>query len=120
MTSPALLHPTTLDPLSLRNRICMASLTRNRCTDANKPTLASIHHYTDRACDGAGLIVAEGTFVYLNGRSGRMRRYVRQESCGGLEEGYGWGAWGWGEDFISAVAPWCFSFLDFDVDVRMI
>jgi len=45
----------------------MASLTRNRCTDANKPTPATVRHYADRARDGAGFIVAEETFVYLNG-----------------------------------------------------
>ena len=45
----------------------MASLTRNRCTDANKPTPATVRHYADRARDGAGFIVAKETFVYLNG-----------------------------------------------------
>ncbi|GAA89040.1 flavoprotein NADH-dependent oxidoreductase [Aspergillus luchuensis IFO 4308] len=55
------------DGIQLRNRICMGSMTRNRCTDGNKPTHANIKHYTDRARDGAGLIVAEGTFISLNG-----------------------------------------------------
>ncbi|EKG19680.1 NADH:flavin oxidoreductase/NADH oxidase [Macrophomina phaseolina MS6] len=64
----SLLEPTTLgDSLDLRNRICMGSMTRNRCVDDNKPTEATARHYAMRARDGAGLIIAEGTFVYLNG-----------------------------------------------------
>ncbi|XRM43763.1 hypothetical protein ABZX51_006921 [Aspergillus tubingensis] len=63
-----LLEPVILgDGIQLRNRVCMGSMTRNRCTDGNKPTHANIKHYTDRARDGAGLIVAEGTFISLNG-----------------------------------------------------
>ncbi|KAJ4288965.1 hypothetical protein N0V90_011307 [Kalmusia sp. IMI 367209] len=64
----ALLEPFTLgNSISLRNRICMGSMTRNRCIDSNKPTEASVKYYADRAKDGTGLIVAEGTFIYLAG-----------------------------------------------------
>jgi 2,4-dienoyl-CoA reductase-like NADH-dependent reductase (Old Yellow Enzyme family) len=45
----------------------MSSMTRNRCTDNNKPTEAFVRHYATRARDGTGLIITEGTFVYLNG-----------------------------------------------------
>ncbi|KAI2784240.1 FMN-linked oxidoreductase [Daldinia loculata] len=63
-----LLEPVTLgDSIQLRNRVCMGAMTRNRCIDDNKPTSASAKYYADRAQDGAGLIVAEGTFVYYNG-----------------------------------------------------
>lgn len=63
-----LLQPTVLgDTLELRNRICMGSMTRNRCTDNCKPTQSSITHYAERARDGVGLIVAEGTFISLHG-----------------------------------------------------
>ncbi|KAL2785975.1 hypothetical protein BJX66DRAFT_347109 [Aspergillus keveii] len=63
-----LLEPVLLgDTISLRNRICMGSMTRNRCIDANKPTPASIKHYVDRARDGTGLIIAEGTFIGPHG-----------------------------------------------------
>lgn len=55
------------DSIELRNRVCMGSMTRNRCVDENKPTEASVQHYADRARDGVGLIVAEGTFVSLHG-----------------------------------------------------
>lgn len=53
--------------LSIRNRICMGSMTRNRNTDANKPTIAAVQYYSDRARNGAGLIVAEGTFISPTG-----------------------------------------------------
>jgi 2,4-dienoyl-CoA reductase-like NADH-dependent reductase (Old Yellow Enzyme family) len=63
-----LLQPVTIGgSISLRNRICMGSMTRNRCIDHNKPAEASINHYAARAKDGTGLIVAEGTFIYLTG-----------------------------------------------------
>lgn len=63
-----LLEPVVLgDEVSLRNRICMGSMTRNRCIDANKPTEATIKYYVDRARDGTGLIIAEGTFVSPTG-----------------------------------------------------
>ena len=64
----SLLPPVTLgDSVALRNRVCMGSMTRNRCVKDNMPTDAVINHYAMRARDGAGLIVAEGTFIYLNG-----------------------------------------------------
>jgi 2,4-dienoyl-CoA reductase-like NADH-dependent reductase (Old Yellow Enzyme family) len=63
-----LLEPITIGGTTpLRNRICMGALTRNRCIDNNKPTEASRVHYATRAKDGTGLIIAEGTFPYLNG-----------------------------------------------------
>lgn len=63
-----ILQPTTLGhTIPLRNRICMGSMTRNRCVDANKPTQSSVVHYADRARDGVGLIIAEGTFISPHG-----------------------------------------------------
>ncbi|WZH45741.1 uncharacterized protein QYS62_006809 [Fusarium acuminatum] len=53
--------------LALRNRIVMGSMTRNRCLDEYKPGPAQVKHYSDRARDGAGLIVTEGTFVDWTG-----------------------------------------------------
>lgn len=64
----SLLEPFKLSSsLNLRNRICMGSMTRNRCTDANKPTEAATRYYSDRARCGAGLIIAEGTFISPTG-----------------------------------------------------
>ncbi|KAI9042162.1 uncharacterized protein KD926_006081 [Aspergillus affinis] len=63
-----LLTPVALgDLISLRNRVCMGSMTRNRCINQNMPTDAVVNHYATRARNGVGLMVAEGTFVYLNG-----------------------------------------------------
>lgn len=60
----ALLEPTTTGKgLALRNRIAMASMTRNRCVDSYKPGPASVKHYADRARDGPGIIVTEGVLV---------------------------------------------------------
>lgn len=57
-----LLHPTPLSPsLTLRNRIIMSSLTRNRNTDNLKPGPTIIEYYTQRAT--AGLIITEGILV---------------------------------------------------------
>lgn len=64
----SLLEPITIGgKLALRNRIVMGSMTRNRCLDAYKPGPAQVKHYADRARDGTGLIVTEGTFVDWTG-----------------------------------------------------
>lgn len=51
----------------LRNRVVMGSMTRNRCVEDFKPGPAQVKHYADRARDGVGLIVTEGTFVDWTG-----------------------------------------------------
>lgn len=64
----SLLEPVTVGgKLPLRNRVTMGSMTRNRCVDDYKPGQAQITHYADRARDGTGLIVNEGTFVDWTG-----------------------------------------------------
>ncbi|KAH7112103.1 hypothetical protein B0J11DRAFT_542664 [Dendryphion nanum] len=64
----SLLQPFDMgNSISLRNRVCMSSMTRNRCIHDNKPTGASARHYATRARDGTGLIITEGIFIYLNG-----------------------------------------------------
>jgi len=62
------LEPITLgDSLQLRNRVCMGSMTRNRCIDESMPTSATANHYSARAQDGVGLIIVEGTFIAPHG-----------------------------------------------------
>lgn len=56
-------HVTIGSRLPLRNRLAMASMTRNRCVDDFKPGQAQVKHYADRARDGPGIIVSEGTLV---------------------------------------------------------
>jgi 2,4-dienoyl-CoA reductase-like NADH-dependent reductase (Old Yellow Enzyme family) len=48
---------------TLRNRFVMASMTRNRCIDSFKPGPAQVKYYADRARNGPGIIVSEGTLV---------------------------------------------------------
>lgn len=63
-TMSALLQPiTTSSGLRLRNRIAMASMTRNRCVHDHKPGPAQAQHYADRARHGPGLIISEGILV---------------------------------------------------------
>ncbi|KAL4964204.1 uncharacterized protein BDV14DRAFT_209516 [Aspergillus stella-maris] len=67
MTS-SLLQPITVgNTLSLRNRVVMGSMTRNRCIDNFKPGVAQVKHYAERARDETGLIVNEGTFIDWTG-----------------------------------------------------
>lgn len=64
MAPSSILEPTVIGQrLKLRNRIAMASMTRNRCIDSFKPGPAQVHHYADRARDGPGIIMSEGTLV---------------------------------------------------------
>lgn len=56
-------HVTIGNRLPLRNRLAMASMTRNRCVDDFKPGQAQVKHYADRARDGPGIIVSEGILV---------------------------------------------------------
>ncbi|KFA56516.1 hypothetical protein S40293_01118 [Stachybotrys chartarum IBT 40293] len=60
----SLLEPVVVGgKLPLRNRVGMGALTRNRCVNDFKPGPAQVKHYSERARDGAGLIVNEGTLV---------------------------------------------------------
>jgi N-ethylmaleimide reductase len=61
----SLFEPTMLGPLSLRNRMVMSPMTRNRATETNIPTTLMAEYYSQRA--GAGLIVTEGTSPSPNG-----------------------------------------------------
>ncbi|KAH8901377.1 FMN-linked oxidoreductase [Thozetella sp. PMI_491] len=49
--------------LALRNRVVMASMTRNRCIDDFKPGPAHVKHYSERARHGTGLIITEGILI---------------------------------------------------------
>jgi 2,4-dienoyl-CoA reductase-like NADH-dependent reductase (Old Yellow Enzyme family) len=45
----------------------MGALTRNRCVNDFKPGPAQVKHYSERARDGTGLIVNEGTLIDWTG-----------------------------------------------------
>ena len=62
---PTLLTPVQLGPYTLRNRMVMAPMTRNRAGEGNVPSASSATYYAQRA--SAGLIVTEGTQVSPQG-----------------------------------------------------
>ena len=62
---PTLLTPVQLGPYTLRNRMAMAPMTRNRAGEGNVPSASSVTYYAQRA--SAGLIVTEGTQVSPQG-----------------------------------------------------
>ena len=65
MKNTSLFEPTHLGPLSLRNRMVMSPMTRNRATAMNIPTALMVEYYSQRA--SAGLIITEGTSPSPNG-----------------------------------------------------
>ena len=65
MSEASLFAPVQMGSLTLRNRIVMAPMTRNRCTTANTPNDLMVDYYRQRA--GAGLIITEGVSPSPNG-----------------------------------------------------
>ena len=61
-----LFEPVQLGPLSLKNRIVMAPLTRSRALEGDVPSAMAIEYYTQRA--SAGLIIAEATQISPQGK----------------------------------------------------
>ncbi|THH05193.1 hypothetical protein EW145_g4978 [Phellinidium pouzarii] len=62
-----LLSPTKLGSVALRNRVVMASLTRDRSIPTNVPNRLNLEYYEQRAKGGAGLIMTEGTLISQQG-----------------------------------------------------
>jgi 2,4-dienoyl-CoA reductase-like NADH-dependent reductase (Old Yellow Enzyme family) len=62
---PSLFDPVTIGPLTLKNRIWMAPLTRGRATREAVPTPIMADYYAQRA--GAGLIISEATGISREG-----------------------------------------------------
>jgi N-ethylmaleimide reductase len=60
-----LYSPITIGPNTLRNRMVMAPLTRNRAGDGNVPQAMNVKYYRQRA--SAGLIISEATQVSAEG-----------------------------------------------------
>jgi N-ethylmaleimide reductase len=63
--SPSLLTPVQLGPYTLKNRMVMAPMTRNRATEGEVPSAIAATYYEQRA--SAGLIVTEGSQVSPQG-----------------------------------------------------
>jgi N-ethylmaleimide reductase len=82
-STKALLAPYTLGDLELKNRIVMAPLTRTRAANEGKvPNELMAEYYAQRA--GAGLIIAEGTFVSEQGQGwyGAPGVYTEEQRAG--------------------------------------
>ena len=71
MSTPSQKHPVAqslaLGDLTLRNRVVMASLTRNRSVPTTVPNDVNLEYYAQRARGGAALILTEGTLVSQQG-----------------------------------------------------
>ncbi|MFW2587276.1 alkene reductase [Sagittula sp. SSi028] len=63
---PELFDPITVGAISLRNRVVMAPLTRNRAKQYDAPMDMHIDYYRQRA--GAGLIITEATQISPEGK----------------------------------------------------
>ncbi|KAJ7273099.1 flavoprotein NADH-dependent oxidoreductase [Mycena rebaudengoi] len=61
-----LFNPLKLGSITIRNRIGMSALTRNRSTDT-VPNDVMLQYYTQRAAGGTGFIVTEGTLITRQG-----------------------------------------------------
>ena len=59
---PNLFSPINLGPLTLRNRVAMAPLTRQMAAADGTPTNEMAAYYARRARGGVGLIITEGTY----------------------------------------------------------
>ncbi len=65
-TPSRLLESYQLGKITLRNRVVMAPLTRNRATEGNVPSPLAVEYYAQRA--SAGLIVTEATQISPQGQ----------------------------------------------------
>ncbi|KAJ7239021.1 FMN-linked oxidoreductase [Mycena haematopus] len=63
----ALFTPLKLGSTTIRNRIAMSALTRNRADVSTTPNALMKEYYVQRAAGGCGLIVTEGTLVTRQG-----------------------------------------------------
>ncbi|KAK0205605.1 hypothetical protein DFS33DRAFT_1329594 [Desarmillaria ectypa] len=63
----ALFQPLKVGPITLRNRIFMSAMTRNRSVPTNIPNNLNVEYYRQRAAGGAGLIISEGVLIAQQG-----------------------------------------------------
>src|SRR3954470_4723872 len=80
---PTLFSPVQVGPYTLRNRIVMAPMTRNRAGEGNVPSDLAVTYYTQRA--SAGLIVTEATQVSQEGQG-----YISTPGIHSDAQGAGW------------------------------
>jgi N-ethylmaleimide reductase len=81
--APNLFTPIEMGPLTLRNRIVMAPLTRSRAGPGNVPTQLNALYYAQRA--SAGLIISEATQISPEGQG-----YISTPGIHSAEQIAGW------------------------------
>jgi N-ethylmaleimide reductase len=84
---PTLFSPVTLGPLTLRNRIAMAPLTRQMADADGTPTDEMAAYYARRARGGLGLVITEGTYEQDAFQS---RAYLSQPGIANARHVAGW------------------------------
>ena len=87
-TFPTLFSQIKLGPLTLRNRIAMAPLTRQMAEADGTPTDEMAAYYARRARGGLGLIITEGTYEQDAFQS---RAYLSQPGIANDSHQAGWG-----------------------------
>ena len=65
MSGDNLFEPITVGNLTLKNRMVMAPMTRNRAAEGNIPQAMNVEYYRQRA--SAGLIISEASQVSAEG-----------------------------------------------------
>ncbi len=63
----ALFQPLKFGPITLKNRVFMSAMTRNRSVPTNIPNGINAEYYRQRAEGGAGLIITEGILIAQQG-----------------------------------------------------
>ena len=84
---PTLFSPITLGPLTIRNRIAMAPLTRQMAETDGTPNAEMAAYYARRARGGLGLIITEGTYEQDAFQS---RAYLSQPGIANVRHQAGW------------------------------
>ena len=75
-----LFSPLQIGSLRLKNRIVMSPMALNYSGDAGSMTQRQLDYYAARARGGVGLIVSESFYVLPNGRGGRNRQGLSDDS----------------------------------------
>lgn len=84
---PTLFSPVSLGPMTLRNRIAMAPLTRQMAHADGTPTDEMAAYYARRARGGLGLIITEGTYEQ---EAFQSRAYLSQPGIANAAHVAGW------------------------------
>ncbi|KAJ7636740.1 hypothetical protein FB45DRAFT_1056036 [Roridomyces roridus] len=84
-TAPALFEPLKLGDITIKNRIGMSAMTRNRADAKRVPTELMRKYYLQRGLGGAGIIVTEATCI-----SPQSCQYDRSPGIWNAEQVAGW------------------------------